>query len=84
MKFNMIVLMTSWDPNLAFRTPGIAPQMPPPRIAAMKQSGIKSHADRFAKRNSHPRGGKCSEVELTFSSNVEQVRNEKRPALPGR
>jgi hypothetical protein len=33
MKFNMIVLITSCEPNRAFNTPGIAPQNAPEKIA---------------------------------------------------
>ncbi len=45
----MIVLMTSCEPKRAFKTPGIAPQMPPPTIAPMKHIGISSHGERLAK-----------------------------------
>src|SRR5436190_17925777 len=38
MKFSMIVLITSCEPNFAFRIPGIAPQIPPAATAVKKQS----------------------------------------------
>ena len=49
MKFIMIVVMTSWAPKRALSTPGTAPQKPPARSAARKQSGTSSHAERPAK-----------------------------------
>ena len=39
MKFNMIVLMTSCDPNFALSTPGIPRQIAPAAIAAMQHKG---------------------------------------------
>ena len=49
MKFSMIVLITSCEPNRAFKMPGIAPQTPPATIAATKHNGINSQAERWAK-----------------------------------
>jgi hypothetical protein len=44
MKFIMIVLITSCDPNRALRTPGIAPQAAPAPIDAAKHSGTSTMA----------------------------------------
>ena len=40
MKFNMIVVMTSWAPVFALRKPAIAPQRAPPMIAAIRANGM--------------------------------------------
>ena len=49
MKFNMIVLMTSCDPNRALSTPGIAPQIAPATIATMQHNGSNTTAGKLAK-----------------------------------
>ena len=53
MKFNMIVLITSCEPKRAFKTPGIAPQTPPPTIAAMKHKR-QMHGSPSASHDSPP------------------------------
>ena len=41
MKLNIIVVTTSWLPCLAFKYPGIAPQIPPKMIDAITARGLK-------------------------------------------
>jgi hypothetical protein len=48
MKFIMIVLMTSCEPNRAFNTPGIVAHAAPLRMAARHVSGIKIQAGLWA------------------------------------
>src|SRR4051794_19963718 len=47
MKLSMIVLITSWDPNLAFNIPGIAPHNPPTTIAAKMHKGTSKYHGRL-------------------------------------
>ena len=43
-KFSIIVLITSCEPNFAFKIPGIAPQIPPATIAVSIHKGISKNA----------------------------------------
>ena len=55
MKLNIIVVTTSWLPCLAFRYPGIAPQIPPNTIDAITASGKTIKSDQFSsQRQSNP------------------------------
>ena len=73
MKFIMIVLITSCDPNRALSNPGIAPQIAPAAMAARKHSGTStSRRQDCAKTIPDPRRRKRRHVQLTFCADVEQ------------
>ena len=76
MKLSIIVLMTSCDPNVPSRLPGIAPQTPPARIAARKQSGNQKPGRSVGEDNSDPGSGKSRHVELAFGADVQQTATE--------
>ena len=46
MKLSIIVLMTSWAPKRALRTPGTAPHADPASIATSSVIGSSTNADR--------------------------------------
>ena len=53
-EFNMMVLITSWAPVLARSTPGTPPQKAPPKVPAMRISGMATMPGRSDIHDSAP------------------------------
>ena len=77
MKFIMIVLITSCEPNRAFSSPGIAPHAAPAAIAAAKHSGTSTTRRQRSEHDADPGRGERGDVELPFRADVQQAGTER-------
>ena len=77
MKFIIIVLMTSCEPNRAFKMPGTAPQIPPAIIAARIANGTSKIDGQPRERQPDPRRRKRAHIKLPFGANIKQATTQR-------